>query len=430
MTYSESTGDHNSLDRQPYEYVIIGGGVHGTCVANYLLDEGRFDHEELCLVDPHERLLASFATKARQCGMQTLRSTFVHHIDTEPFSLDSFAEGAHREHELVPTEDYPNRPTLDLFLDHARYVIDRRDIDACHRQSTVTGVTRSRTRGLLRVDTSRGSLDARRVVLAVGLGGQPTVPSWAASLSDAARLAHVWDDDFDPAAAATFDGRTFVVGGGITAAQLACHLSKRTDVTLLSRRGLEVELTEADPQWINWRHIEQEIHSLPPGSAARYDRIRAARHDATIPPYVARRLADARDCGDLDVRCGEIDHAHAADGRLQLRFDDGTTATDVQVVLATGYDPAPEHPLVGTLAESLSLERGANGFPVLNDRTLAWRRTDGADSALYVSGALAEMSVGPFARNVVGGRRAAERLLEPYDQVNSEATASLSKGRP
>ncbi|QOS14060.1 uncharacterized protein HfgLR_24380 (plasmid) [Haloferax gibbonsii] len=428
MSDGEPDGDYISPANQSYEYVIVGGGVHGTCVANYLLDEGGYDHEELCLVDPHERLLGSFETKARKCGMRTLRSTFVHHIDTEPFSLDSFAEGAHREHELVPTEDYPNRPTLDLFLDHARYVIDRRDIDACHHQSTVTDVARTR-HGLLRVDTPVGSLVARRVVLAVGLGGQLTVPSWATSLSDNARLTHVWDDDFDPTAAAAFDGRTFVVGGGITAAQLACRLSEDADVTLLSRHDFEVELTEADSRWINWRHIEQEIHSLPPGSAARCDRIRAARHDATIPPYIEHRLVDARDCGDLDVRHGEIECARASGDGLHLRFDDGTTATDAQVVLATGHDSAPKHPLVGALAESLSLERGANGFPVLDDRTLAWQRSDGTDSALYVSGALAEMSVGPFARNVVGARRAAERLLDSRDGVDSKAVAPPSRGR-
>jgi len=414
---------------RPYEYVIVGGGVHGTCVANYLLDEGGYDHEELCLIDPHERLLGSFETKARKCGMRTLRSTFVHHIDTEPFSLDSFAEGAHREHELIPTEDYPNRPTLDLFLDHVRYVIDRRGIDDCHFQSAVTNIERPESQGPLRVETGRGTFRARRVVLAVGLGGQLTVPSWATSLPDGARLAHVWDDDFDPTTAAAFDGRTFVVGGGITAAQLACRLSEGADVTLLSRHDLEVELTEADSRWINWRHIEQEIHSLPPGSAARCDRIRAARHDATIPPYVERRLADARDCGALDVRHGEIECARASGDGLHLRFDDGTTETDAQVVLATGHDSAPKHPLVGALAESLSLERGANGFPVLDDRTLAWQRSDGADSALYVSGALAEMSVGPFARNVVGARRAAERLLDSRDGVDSKAAAPPSRGR-
>jgi cation diffusion facilitator CzcD-associated flavoprotein CzcO len=420
---------HTSSGPQPYEYVIIGGGIHGTYLTNYLLTEGGHTHQDLRLVDPREQLLASFATKARQCGMRTLRSTFVHHIGTEPFSLESFAEGADREDELVSTENYPNRPTLELFLDHARYVIDRRDIDECHLQSRVTGVTRTGDSDRLDVQTDAGTLEARRVVLAIGLGGSRTVPTWGTSLPDDAPLVHVWDDEFDPTTAAGFAGPTFVVGGGITAAQLACSLSEHTDVTLLSRHDLEIELTEADPYWINWRHIEREIHTLPPGSKARLDRIRAARNDATIPPYVERRLDEARDCGDLEIRRGEIASAYATDDGLLVRFDDGTTATNAQVVLATGLDPVLQHPLVGSVAESLSLERGADGFPVLDDRTLAWRGTDGTRSAVYVSGALAEPSVGPFARNIVGARRVAERLLASRAGTVSESPSSAPRGR-
>ena len=82
---------------QSYEYVIIGCGIHGTCLANYLLAEGAYSHQDLRLVDPRDQLLTSFETKTHQCGMRALRSMFVHHISTEPSSLEAFAEGASRE---------------------------------------------------------------------------------------------------------------------------------------------------------------------------------------------------------------------------------------------------------------------------------------------------------------------------------------------
>lgn len=418
MSFERSGSESASSRHRPYEYVVVGGGIHGTCLANHLLATEEYDHADIRILEPRETLLESFAEKADQCGMETLRSTFVQHIDTDSFSLESFADGAGRSGELVRTDQYPARPTLDLFLDHARFVVDRRNIGDCHQQSRVIGVSR---RGeFLAVETPEGVINTRRVVLAVGLGARPSRPSWASSLPESGALTHVWDDGFDPETAAAFDGETYVVGGGITAAQLACRLSEGADVTMLSRHELSVELSEADPYWLNWQHIKQELHQLPPGSEARHDLVRAARNDATIPPYVERRLTEAAASDGLDVRRGEIECAHDTGDGLLVRFSDGTTAANVQVVLATGLDSVSTHPLVSGVAESLSLERGAKGFPVLDDQTLAWRRMDGTRSEVYVSGALAEPSVGPYARNVVGARRVAERLLEPATQVGAD----------
>jgi len=155
VTTNDALEEHPTTNHQPYEYVIVGGGIHGACLTSYLLTEGEYTHDEIRILDPREELLTSFAKKARQCGMETLRSTFVHHIGIEPFSLESFAEEAGREGELVSTESYPDRPTLDLFPDHARDIADHRDFDDCHHRSRVTDVTRSTSQEGYLLETDR-----------------------------------------------------------------------------------------------------------------------------------------------------------------------------------------------------------------------------------------------------------------------------------
>ena len=56
---------------------IVGGGVHGVHLAARLLDETSLDRREIVILDPNDRLLASFRRKAYACGMETLLSTYV-----------------------------------------------------------------------------------------------------------------------------------------------------------------------------------------------------------------------------------------------------------------------------------------------------------------------------------------------------------------
>jgi len=47
------------------------------------------------------------------------------------------------------------------------------------------------------------------------------------------------------------------------------------------------------------------------------------------------------------------------------------------------------------------------GFPIV-DKNLSW----GDSGRIYVSGALAELEIGPSARNIAGARLAAERIVQ------------------
>lgn len=75
------------------------------------------------------------------------------------------------------------------------------------------------------------------------------------------------------------------------------------------------------------------------------------------------------------------------------------------VWLATGSQHClPEKHLVTRMVEKEHLPCAPCGFPIV-DKQLEWK--DG----LYVSGALAELEVGPAARNIVGVKKVAEKLV-------------------
>ncbi|QFU82739.1 FAD/NAD(P)-binding protein [Natronorubrum aibiense] len=395
-----------------FECVIVGGGIHGTYVCQRLLEDTTLEREDLLIVDPHGRLLESFRRKADACEMDELRSTFVHHIGTEPFGLESFAESRCRTDELLPTPGYPQRPTLSLFLDYADYVIEGTGLERLHRQASVDAIRRTeRGDGLVLETTAAdgaGSSEAirtRNCVLAIGHGDRYRQPAWADGVDP---IIHVWDG-FDPETPAE---ETIIVGGGITAAQLATCLAEREReaVTLCSHHELETATSEADPRWINWNHIESQLHRHPPGSKARSDIVREARNDATVPQTLLERLESAADDGPLSVRYGDVRSAREVDGQVRLLLENGGCLSADRVVLATGFAPVADHPFVDRLASELGLERGYRGMPVLDDETLAWSRADGGESSVFVTGALAAGTVGPFAGNIAGARRAADRL--------------------
>ena len=418
-----STRDHDT-----FGCVIVGGGIHGIYLSQRLCEDTALEREEIAILDPNDQLLASFRRKAHGCGMDALRSTYVQHVGTEPFGLESFAEARDREDELRPTVDYPDRPSLSLFLDYADHVIESKSLAELHRQTALKTI-HERDEGGLRLVTSAGEITTQSCILAIGQGGQYRIPEWAERIEG---VDHVWEG-FDLNAAVTSDAKEelAVVGGGITAAQLACTLSEHRPVTMITRHPLEWEVSEAEPPWLNWHHIERNLHCHPPASKARLETVRKARYSATIPPHLYDTLDSRLDSGRLRILQGEIETVRAADTGegVWLALDDGLAFEVDQVVCATGFDPIFDHPLLDRLVEELNLERGYQGLPMVDDSTLAWETTDGRSLPLYVSGALALGVVGPYAPNIPGARRTADRITTALETETDEDEMARSTVR-
>ncbi len=403
--------------RSTVDCAIVGGGIHGCYLALHLLEETTLERSHLAVIDPHDRLLASFRSKARACGMDTLRSSYVQHLGPDPFGLETFAEEHNRADGLCSTVDYPPRPTLELFLDHATAVVERAGLTECHQQTIVESITERDSGGGVCLETAAGTLEANACVLAIGHGGRYRWPDWAAELEGAS---HVWDG-FDIDADVE---RTLIVGGGITAVQLACELCQTQSVTLIPRHPFEWAVAEAEPPWINWAHIEAELHDAPPGSSERYAIATDARNRASIPPFLYSDLERHLESGELTIAQGEVVAAADTSDGVECTLEYGLAITGDRLVCATGFEPPFDHPFVERVAEELRLERGAHGMPLLEDETLAWQDRSGTPQPVFVTGALALGTVGPYAPNLPGAKRAGERIAGALEARYRESRPS------
>lgn len=94
--------------------------------------------------------------------------------------------------------------------------------------------------------------------------------------------------------------------------------------------------------------------------------------------------------------------------RIELSLSSGNTIEVDEILLATGFGKKlPGGKLIKDLVENFDLEvSDFCGFPIV-DENLSW-----GSKGIYVAGALAELEIGPSARNIAGARLAAERILK------------------
>ncbi|WP_263020715.1 FAD/NAD(P)-binding protein [Natronobiforma cellulositropha] len=388
---------------------MVGGGVHGTHLAVRLLEEGVVGRDELRIVDP-QGLLGGFRRQCRQCGMDEFRSPFVHHVDRDPFSLRDFARARGREDELVSSSVGADRPTVSLFFDHADWVCDRLGLASAVVEATVTGLEERRDG--VDLETTAGRLRARWCLLAVGHGGAYASPEWADGLPASAPVSHVFEREFDPAAIGE-TAAVGVVGGAITAAQLATTVAQPgREVTLFARSPFRVETLEASTDWAHFSGVVADLQALPAASRERERTVLEARHDGSVAPHAFRRVREALERGSVTLERSEITTATEAGGTVVVTCRDGSAACLDELVCATGFGSPYDGVLLRRLGAGDALETGYRGAPVLDDGSLRWRRRDGSRSRLFVTGAAAQQVLGPFARNVIGARRAGDLIVE------------------
>lgn len=418
------------------DWLVVGGGPLGSYLARSLVAQGGCAPGRVRVLDPHPRPLARWRHCTGNTGMRYLRSPAPYHLDGDPMALSAFA-WQHRERLDAPFLEPYRRPSLALFELHAQAVLAEHRVQDLWLQGTAVGL--QRRQGHWAVACREGELRARRVLLAIG-HDRLRWPAWAARMRAlGAPVQHAFEAGFSRQALPQGE-RVLVVGGGLSGAQLATAIAQgRPGRALwLARKAPDLRVLDAEGGWSTPRLLKG---FWAEGSMAkRRATIQEARPVGSMTPEAwaeAQAVLATGALGRLDAevlawawaghsgRVGAPSLAlppsaqgapwASALGGAQRAPDGGGVALALsgpvtelavdRIVLATGFGPGRPAPWLDAVAEAEGLPLAPCGFPVV-DASLAWA------PGLHLAGALGELELGPFARNLAGARLAAARILE------------------
>ena len=392
------------------EWLIVGGGIHGTYLSHFLTASAGVPREALRVVDPYDRPLASWQRNALNVGMEYLRSASVHHLDLASLSMKRFGVsgecsgcGEDRPPLIAPY----GRPLLSLFNEHAQATIARMGLEQLRIEGRVCGLRA--IEGGYEVDYRTGerveTIRSRNVLLAIGMDDATCWPDWAVGLRSAGvRIHHVLDRGFDRRSLGSWR-RALVYGGGLSGAQVSAVLAARFpgSVTLVSGHAMEVHLFDSEPSWQGGNFMGAFASESDP--VRRREIILRERHRGSLTPEAHGELQRLE--GSRALRVVTVDpeglRAEAVGSDLRLRTAHEDLEGDL-LILATGYDTArPGGAWLDEAIADMQLPCAPCGYPVVTPG-LEWR------TGLFVSGPLAELELGPVSRNISGAHRAAARL--------------------
>ncbi len=379
------------------DWLIIGGGIHGTAISHTLRVRLRVPAAAVRVLDPYPQPLARWEATTHNTGMTYLRSPEVHHLHYDPWSIRTFAQTRRGQPHAAFIPLY-NRPSLSFFREYSAWLIEKYGLDALRLTGRATGLTYHGDHW--RVESDNGQIAARRVILAINTTESPHYPAWAQT---AARLRHLFAPGFNRDDLPAWD-HAVVVGGGISAAQTALTLAESGGaVTLLMRHETRLSHFDSDPCWVT--RICLEAFHQQPDYDQRRQIITVARQRGSMPPDVAAALRAAVTAGRVNLMRGEVTACTATNDAVTLHLTDGATLSADQVILATGFDAArPGGAWLDAAIADYGLPVAACGYPVVG-RDLCWHE------GLYVVGRLSELEIGPVAGNIIGARLSGMRLL-------------------
>jgi hypothetical protein len=382
---------------------IIGAGVQALSLTTHLLQKSAKHYNKFLVFDPAGTWMSQWQQQFASQQIPYLRSPAVHHPDSNPHQLRTFAES--RRNELFPPYD---RPGTKLFNDFCGEVIHRWKLENKVYRAKVSQIfsikQSSRSRFQLVLDTGE-TIIARRVVLATG-SGKVQLPDWVEQITSnypSDKLCH--SQQVDLRQLNLTGERILIIGGGLTSGHLAIGaINLGATVTLMTRKQLQEKIFDADPGWLGPKYLKN-FHADPDWHS-RWQMIQQARNGGSMTPEMILQLKKVTNEGKISINeSGQVSLAQWQNNYWQVSCIEGSKHQFNRIWLATGTRfNATAHPLLKDVLQAYPTEI-VNGLPVLDDYLRLPK------SNFFIMGGLAALQIGPVARNIGGGKMACQRIV-------------------
>lgn len=373
-------------------WTIIGGGIHAVTIAIKLRAAG-LPADKLTIIDPHDSLCEQFDDFSCRIGMPFLRSPHVHHVHPDPFHLKQFAK---TNQYTGATYGKYQRPQRDMFMDHTHKMLHEFDLNQRHIKDFAVNVDKEDGQWKVEMQ-NHDPVFSDKLVLAIGSNNIPHIPEMYQAHAD---VHHIFEDTEIP-----YETSSHVVGSGITAAHLTLKLieeSQSSKVHLWMNKSIEVYDFDADPGWLGPKNMTRyrEIDS----SKERLKVIAQERHKGSMPKELYLRLKKHKQEGNLEIHVNEIQAI-----RNHKIITENTEYQYDHILLATGFkNNIMQMPVIKNFVDNVNAPLTETKHPSLTEN-LEWV------PGVYVSGALADIELGPFARSFAGGRESASRIAKTFN---------------
>lgn len=391
--------------------VVLGAGPVGLAVALHLLAADPSGRDAIRVIDPSGGWLTAWRDRFRRLEIDRLRSPAVHHPGPDPGALlrwmaerGATGSGPYRS---------PDTATFESFCD--RLVADAGLTDAVRAEQVHE--VQPAGRGL-RVLTSATAVRARAVVLATN-PHRRTLPDWLAAVVPVAlhRLRHADDIDLTAGDGDLSGEHVAIIGGGLTAAHLACGVAGHGGTaTIIARRALTERNFDVEPGWLGPRRLDA-FHAEPDPDR-RLQQARSARGGGSIPPGMLTALRGLEAAGALRIVDGaEVRAAEQRGPRFRLDAGHGGPVLADRIWLATGTEAC--------LSAARCLHGLAADIPMGGELPLPDGQLRLGPWPLFATGRLATSRLGPAAGNLWGARQAALAITRALTGVDLEHPASV-----